>query len=132
MPSPAARPTMVLALRGRSAATSTPSIRKATAFTSSLLSGVENRLPAQPPAIQANGSTSNTGRPDVLPFNPANAATATTGTQSSGLRRKWKMASYTGPNPVLTRWASALLGHRRAATVIDATLNERVRTDRRT
>jgi hypothetical protein len=42
------------------------------------------------------------------------------------------MPSYTGPNPVLTRWASTLLGHRRAATVRDATPNERVRTDGRT
>ena len=59
--------------------------------------------PANDPTTQAAGNTNKTARPYRGPRNPANRASAMTGSKSSGVTKSWVNPSQKGANPVVMR-----------------------------
>ena len=124
-PSSAANPATTAAGNATSVATNIPSIKNESAPIISSESAAPPVVasPANPPASHATGKMNSARRPAAVPRNPARSASASPARASPGDRKKCPIPSYTGPNPVVTRCASAGGGNnktvRHAAARID-------------
>ena len=102
-------PVTILTGRGKSAAISPPRRRNESADNEN--DGLKFiRRPIKPPINQASGKKNRASLPGVLPRRPAYRATARAGIRSSGVSSRCPIPSYTGPIPVVTRWAAAMDG----------------------